>query len=137
MLGFEKKNEKDVKSLADRFKLFFNCEFFKNRIVIWAISLSLFFNLANWFSIWYFVEPVDFPIILHYNVYFGVDMTGDWKKIFFLPGMGLLLFFINSFLAFYFFKKSEKIASYILLMAGLMVQISLIIASFSTILINY
>jgi len=70
-------------------------------------------------------------------VYFGVDMTGDWKKIFFLPGLGLLLFFINFFLAFYFFKKSEKIAGHILLMAGLMVQISLIIASFSTILINY
>lgn len=115
----------------------FKREFFKNRIILWIISLSLFLNSANWLAIWYFVEPVDFPIILHYNVYFGVDMTGDWKKIFFLPGMGLLMFFINFFLAFYFFEKSEKIASYILLMAGLMIQTSLIIASFSVILINY
>jgi len=137
MEKMENKKKENSKSLKNRFKLFFKQEFFKNRIVLWIISLNLVLNFSNWAILWWFVKPVDSLIILHYNVYFGVDMVGNWKSVFFLPGIGLLLFFINFFLAFYFFKKLERIACHILLMASLMIQLSLFIASSSIILINY
>jgi hypothetical protein len=129
-------NKKNPESLMSRFKLFFKQEFFKNRVVLWITIASLTINLANWIMLWIFIKPVDYSIILHYNVYFGVDMTGSWKSVFFLPGVGLLLFLVNFFLAFYFYRRLERIACHILLMAGLMAQLSLIIANISVILIN-
>lgn len=132
-----KESKENSESLKLRFKLFFKQDFFKSKIILWSIGLGLLLNFIDWIFIWWFIRPVDFPIILHYNVYFGVDMTGNWKRTFFFPEIGLALFFINFFLAFYFFKKEERVASYILLMASMMIQISLLIASGSIILINY
>jgi hypothetical protein len=137
MNNLEDKIEGGKESLTDRFKLFFKGEFFKNRLILWMIGLNLFFNLANWIILWRFIRPVDSSIILHYNVYFGVDMTGDWKNAFILPLIGLIIFLINLILAHYFFQKLERIASHILLMAGFMAQLSLLVASVSVILINY
>lgn len=141
-------NRENPKSLTNRFKLFFTAarfaeskqagrEFFKNRIVLWTVIASLAVNLVNWIVLAVFIRPVDYSIILHYNVYFGVDMTGSWKSVFFLPGIGLLLFLVNFFLAFYFYRRLERMACHILLMAGLMVQLSIMIADISVILINY
>lgn len=137
MKDVENENKENSKSLISKFKLFFKQEFFKNSIVFWLIASNLTLNFANWIILWVFIKPVDSLIILHYNVYFGVDMMGNWKSVFFLPGIGLLLFFINFFLAFYFYKKLERIACHILFMASLMIQLSLLIASSSIILINY
>jgi hypothetical protein len=130
-------NKENPKSLTHRFKLFFKQEFFMNRIVLGTVIASLAINLANWIMLAIFIKPVDYSIILHYNVYFGVDMTGSWKSVFFLPGIGLLLFIINFLLAFYFYKRLERIACHVLLMAGLMAQLSIVVANISVILINY
>jgi len=116
---------------------FFEQEFFKNHIVAWLLVLSFATNLADWIILKVFVAPVDFPIILHYNVYFGVDLLGDWQKVFFLPLLGLFLFLINGTLALYFYNSKERIAGYLMLIATLMVQLSLIIASIGVIIINY
>ena len=137
MYNVDNETENNAKSLKSRFKLFFKNEFFKNKITVWMIVLNLFFNMVNWVSLWYFIKPVDSSIILHYNVYFGVDMIGSWKMAYMLPGIGLSLFFVNFFLAYYFFKKTERIASHILLIASFMIQLSLLIACASIIMINY
>lgn len=64
-------------------------------------------------------------------------MMGNWKLALFMPLIGLMLLFINISFAHFFYRKKERIASHILLMAGLMIQLSLIIASISVIIINY
>jgi hypothetical protein len=137
MVKIEIGNKENSKSLKDRFRLFFKHEFFKNKVVLWMAISNIILNLVNWLLLWRFIKPIDSSIILHYNVYFGVDMIGNWKAAFILPGIGLMLFFINYLLAFYFYMKLERIACHILLMASLMVQMSLLIASLSVILINY
>ncbi|MDP1619865.1 MAG: hypothetical protein Q8M12_02610 [bacterium] len=86
-------------------------------------------------KIW--IQPVAFPIILHYNVYFGVDLVGGYRQVYILPLIGFILFLINSSLSIYFYGQKERIASYILLIAVLMIQLSLVVASTSIILINY
>jgi hypothetical protein len=123
--------------LGPKVRSFFAREFFKSQIVVWLLVVSLIANLVDWLSLVIFVKPVDFPIILHYNVYFGVDMLGDWRRVYLLPLLGLILFVINLFLSLYFYKQKERIASHILLMATLMLQLSLIVASISVIIINY
>ncbi len=134
----EKRKKKNfIKSLSHKTKLFFRDSFWSNKIVIWLLSLNILANAINWIIIFIFLHSVDRNIILHYNVYFGVDKTGSWKQIFILSSIGLFVFITNLFLAIYFYKNKERIASYILLLASFMVQISLMIASLSIIIINY
>lgn len=123
--------------LTAKIRSFFAQEYFQGKIVRWLLFLGLAANLTEWTALKIFVKPVDFPIILHYNVFFGVDMLGDWKEVFALPIIGLLLFLVNNFLAAYLYQKKERIASYLLLMAALMIQLSLLVAAASVIIINY
>lgn len=123
--------------LKSKFRLFFHQEYFRNHIVAWLIIASFIANLASWLTIKIFLKPVDFPIILHYNVYFGVDMVGDWRQTYWLPIIGLALFLVNLFLALHFYRQKERIASYLLLIGALMIQLSLVVASVSIIIINY
>lgn len=112
-------------------------EFLKSHIAIWLLIFGFLANMINWIILWIWIEPVEFPIILHYNVYFGVDSVGDYRQVYILPFVGLILFLINLLLAMYFYAQKERIASYVLLIGTLMIQLSLIVASASVILINY
>lgn len=127
----------EKKNLMQRIRFFFSREYFQSALNIWLIILNLVINAANWTILLIFVKPVDFSVILHYNVYFGVDVIGDWRKIFFLPALGLFLFFLNLFLAWSFYKQEEKVAAYLLMLVSLLVQVSLIIASATLTSINY
>lgn len=124
-------------SLKKKIRSFFAQEYFRSHIVRWLLLFIAVVNLTNWAALKIFIQPVDLPIIIHYNVYFGVDMLGDWKNLFLLPAVGLFLFLVNISLALYFYRRKERIASYLLLMATLMIQLSLIVASTSLIIINY
>ena len=112
-------------------------DFFRSQIAIWLLILSFIANLVNWVIIWAWIKPVDFPIILHYNVYFGVDLIGDYRQAYILPLIGIILLVVNLLLAIYFYAQKERIASYILMIAALMIQLGLIVGSTGVILINY
>lgn len=135
----EKTGKMDIsgKGLGVGIRSFFTQEYFRNHIIDWLLILSFVSNLANWILLKIFVKPVDHSIILHYNVYFGVDETGNWKNVWILPSIGLFLLIINLSLSLYFYRNEERIAGYLLLMATLMVQLSLVVAAVSVILINY
>lgn len=90
----------------------------------------------NWLMLMVFVKPVDFPIILHYNAYFGVDQIGSWEQAYVAPVIGLIIFSVNFFLALNFFQQKERIAAYIIFLASLMVQLGLVIASSALIIVN-
>lgn len=124
-------------SLVNTIKFFFKDSFWKNNLIAWGLGIALALNIANWVLLWLFVEPVDLPIILHYNVYFGVDILGSWKEVFISPLLSIILFMINFFLGFFLYKKKEKIASYILILGNLMLQLAFLVYSISLILINY
>ena len=139
---FGKSKTELLKSLKNKFKLFFEKhilekEFFRSKIILWLLALNVVTNIVNWVVIAIFINRLDGDIILHYNVYFGVDSMGDWRRIFILPVIGIILLALNAALAAYFYTKKERIASYILLLVALMAQINLIIAATSILMINY
>jgi hypothetical protein len=125
-----------IKSLTI-IRLFFTRDFFQSNIIRWLIALNLFLNIVDWAILSIFIRSVDGGIILHYNIYFGVDNIGDWKQAYAMPLIGLILFVLNLILAYFFYFKKERIASYTLLLASLMAQMCLIVASISVIMINY
>ncbi len=137
MINLGEKIKSWIKDLILLLKSFFVQEFFQNPIVDWLLILNLLINFVNWLVLIFFLQPVDFPLILHYNVYFGVDLKGNYTKAFLIPLAGFLLTLINFWLSFYLYREKERIASYLLLLAALMVQTSLLIYSLSLIIINY
>lgn len=127
----------EKRNLIQGIKFLFSQDYFQNALNIWLIILNVVINIANWALLLIFIKPVDFSIILHYNVYFGVDVIGDWRKILFFPALGIFLFILNLSLAFHFYKQDKKIAAYLLMLVSLFAQLSLIISTATIILINY
>ncbi len=116
---------------------FFSKEYFHSGLIQWVLIGSLILNVANWIFIAFFIRPVDFPIILHYNVYFGVDVIGSWWQMYFMPLIGLLILFVNAVLGYLFYQRKERIAAHLLMLTTFIVQLGLSIAVTSLLLMNY
>jgi len=123
--------------LMGNLKLFFKEGYFSDKLILVMLIGALAINIANWIVLALLVRDVDFPIILHYNVYFGVDLTGNWKQSFYLPIIGLVLLLVNWVLSYFFYSINKKVASYLVLGAAVIVQINLLVASLGIIIINY
>jgi len=125
------------KKLKFRFKQFFSQEFFRSALVHWVLIGALILNAANWGLIAFFIRPVDFPIILHYNVYFGVDVIGAWWQVYFLPLVGLAILGINAILGYLFYQQRERIVAHLLMLATFIAQVGITIAVICLLIINY
>ena len=58
--------------------------------------------------------------VLHYNVYFGIDLLGPWYNVFFLPLIGIGLTLINAVMAASIWRW-DRIASYLLAIGAMVV----------------
>ena len=123
--------------LKSNLRNFFLQEYFHSSLVQWVVIGSLAINLANWATIAFFIRPVDFPIVLHYNVYFGVDLIGSWWQIYFMPFIGLLILLVNASLGYLFYQRKERIAAHLLMLATFIVQLGISVAVASLLLMNY
>lgn len=120
-----------------RLKSFFSQEFFTSGLVHWVLIGSIILNAVNWGLIAFFIRPVDFPIILHYNVYFGVDVIGAWWQVYYLPLIGLTVLLANTILGYIFYQQKERIVAHLLMLAIFIVQIAMTIAVACLLIINY
>lgn len=116
---------------------FFGQEFFRSSLVHWVLIGTIFVGIANWAALIVYIRPVDLPIVLHYNVYLGVDIIGDWWQMYFLPIIADVFFAVNTFLAHVFYQKKERLAAYIFLLASFFVQAGVLIAIAGLVMINY
>ena len=111
---------------------------FSQNIFVRTLSLSgLFLALVSLGLFLFFIRPTDSLLILHYNIYFGVDLLGLWWQVYLLPGLCVLLFIGHFFLARYFYYHGERVAAYLLLLGFVLLSLSLLIASISIVYINY
>lgn len=131
------KNEKILNAIKNNLNAIFQTEFFSSSMVHWVFIVSIILNLINWGAIAFFIRPVDFSIILHYNVYFGVDMIGFWWQAYFLPLIGILILFINGILGYFFYERKERIITHLLMLSIFFVQIGITISVASVLIINY
>ena len=82
-----------------------------------------------------FIKQTDIPIVLHYNVDWGVDYFGEFKNIFVLPFVGLLIFLLNFVLALKIWSKFKSL-SYFLLSVTLISEVFLWVAGIALYIIN-
>ena len=103
--------------------------FVSSKLLLLVTIAGLLLNIGNWFIIYLFIKPSDLPIILHYNIYFGPDLIGEWYRAFLLPASGSAILLSNIFFSF-FTKKSSDFFNYFLLISAGVMQIILLLASF-------
>ncbi|EKD49344.1 MAG: hypothetical protein ACD_63C00176G0002 [uncultured bacterium] len=100
--------------------------FWKDKLLINLLGIDVVLNIVFWIFLGIKVSPSEELISLHYNVIFGIDVVGEWYKIFVLPGIGLAVIAANFFLA-YLIARRELLASYLLGFVALVVQIVLLV----------
>jgi hypothetical protein len=93
--------------------------FFGNPLVRSLIVASAVFILFSFAAIYFFVvRGSSGTIVLHFNVYFGVDIVGNPRQAFLIPTIALLFLVLNIGLAYRFYVVRERVAAHILLFAA-------------------
>ncbi len=101
----------------------------------WILILSFVLNAALFLFFLIFIRQSNVPIVLHYNVDWGVDYFGEVKNIFLLPAIGLLIFLFNGILALRLWSRNA-VLSYFLTAAILLAQVFLWLAGAALYIIN-
>ncbi|OGY43414.1 MAG: hypothetical protein A2729_04555 [Candidatus Buchananbacteria bacterium RIFCSPHIGHO2_01_FULL_39_14] len=109
--------------------------YWRDRFILINLAISLILNASLWFFL--FQQAINLFELkpLHYNIYFGIDLFGQWYRIFLLPLIGLIFYLINSAIGLVIFQK-EKIFSYFLIGTSSFVQLILIIAAIFIVYVN-
>lgn len=114
----------------------------KNKLILLSGIAGLALNIFIWLIIYFKFYPLVYNlpeeqsfIPLHYNIYLGVDLFGKWQNIFYLPGIGLAIFLVNTISALLLYSKKE-ILSYFLSISSALLQVFLLLATIFVILIN-
>ncbi|MFB6226419.1 MAG: hypothetical protein ABEJ02_03630 [Candidatus Paceibacteria bacterium] len=98
-------------------------------------SLGLVINILIWVWLAWHITPQEEPIFLHYNILFGVDLVGQWWKVYVLPFVGLLIFLVNGFIGWLSFHKDRYIA-YFLNATAIICQIFIFVSAYLLVFLN-
>lgn len=61
-----------------------------------SLIFSLLLNAGAWGLLLWKIPFTEETVLLHYNVFFGVDATGEWFQIFTIPIAGVVIFLLNT-----------------------------------------
>ena len=111
--------------------------FYNNTLVRSVLAAILILQIVGFGLLAFFVRSQQSIVIVHYNVYFGVDIIGAWGQIFMVPSIALIFSLANIFLAQWFYNQRERFASYVLLLTTTLVSVGSVIACASIAFINY
>ena len=106
-------------------------DFYIRRVSVSALAL----NIILFLFLLIFIRQSDVPIVLHYNVDWGVDYLSEVKSVFILPLVGLFILLFNNLLAIRLWSRSA-ILSYFLASTALVCQIFLALAGIALYIIN-
>jgi hypothetical protein len=109
--------------------------YWKDKQIMGILFLSALLNIFIWIFLLQNQKENAHPVILHYNLFFGVDYLGDYKNIYLIPLSGLIIIIVNSILGHLLYLK-EKLASYFLVFIIFIIQVFLLIDSYLIIKIN-
>ncbi|MCH7492530.1 hypothetical protein IID19_02955 [Patescibacteria group bacterium] len=116
MLRFKKKLSPIESLLSDR----------SSQILL---VVGLLFNISAWIYLLINIKPQADLIFLHYNIYFGVDLIGDWYRIYQIPLIGIIIYFVNLYLSYILYKKG-KVISRFLIGVTVFIQVIVLISSY-------
>lgn len=107
----------------------------KDSFLLMSIGASLLFSGASALLLFLSVSPSADPLPLHYTILFGIDWTGTWWWVYYVPATGAVVLFLNAVYALATFKR-QRIVALLLVGSALYVQCLVLLASFSLRAIN-
>ncbi len=116
-------------------KIFFLKPYWKDGIIKNIMLLSILLNICLWIYLYKNKITGNYPIILHYNLIFGVDFREAYSEIYLIPKVGLIVIVFNTFLSYLLYSK-EKLAAYFLIFNVFIIQIFLLWAGYLIVKIN-
>ncbi|MFW0862297.1 MAG: hypothetical protein ACKKL6_01810 [Candidatus Komeilibacteria bacterium] len=96
--------------------------------------IALIVNILLWLWLVIYIQPSTDSLVLHYNIYFGIDQLGSGLKLYLMPLFGLIILAINLLLVLSG-QADKKLANYSSWIS-LIVQV-LLIVSLLLLVINY
>ena len=121
--------------LASGLKLVAFRSYWKNEIIMSIFALSCLVNISLWAFLFKNQKSSELPVILHYNLFFGVDYLGSYNEIYLIPAVGVIIIITNTILGCLLYKK-ERLASYFLAFNIFIVQLFLLLAGYLIVEIN-
>ena len=109
--------------------------YWKNEIIMSIFALSCLANISLWAFLFKNQKSSELPVILHYNLFFGVDYLGSYNEIYLIPAVGAIIIITNTILGCLLYKK-ERLASYFLAFNIFIVQSFLLFAGYLIVEIN-
>lgn len=110
--------------------------FFRRGLFLSLFLTSLSINGALWLLVFFFIGTGSEKIVIRYNVFFGVDLTGSSSQGFLVPITTTVFFAMNTFLAIFFAEKQLPFPALFLSVASFFLHIAALIAVSALLLIN-
>lgn len=107
-------------------------------LFLWTRIISLVLIVLSTALILWKLMPVGAggdPVALHYNVFVGVDLLGEWYRALTLPAIGLLLLVANTLFARQVWEK-EHLLSFLFAAGTIVAEITLFVAVVFITLLN-
>ncbi len=108
-------------------------KYFGNFRFLW--SLCVIVNIITFLFIFYKIHPDNKLLALHYNVLIGVEWYGKGKNLYFIPGIGLIITFVN-FIIYRALKNSEFFYNFLVIFISLCVQLILLASALFLVKVN-
>lgn len=90
-------------------------------LALWLIILATIITLAHWLLLIITINTKAPTVVLHYNIYFGIDRLGNWRQAFNLPLISTIILLVDWMAAVWLTRRDRWLA-YGLLWAGLVVS---------------
>jgi hypothetical protein len=103
--------------------------FIGSKAALRGFVLALVLDILAALAIFVRVHPSAYQVPLHYSSKFGVDMTGPWYALYYLPLVGLLLITMNFALASYG-KTKGRVVVYFLTAATILEAVLVLVTTF-------
>lgn len=110
-------------------------QFFRRPAVWITTGAAGLINIATWLILLINIKPQTNLIVLHYTVYFGVDLVGGWLEALLIPAFGLVVLLTNLLIA-AFFAERYRVASYFFLILTPVIELLLLLAAVFVIIAN-
>lgn len=107
----------------------------RDRLILISVVSGFAVNIILWVLLLIKFGVGNERVPLHFNIIYGIDLLGGSNQLYQLPLVGLVSLILNSFLAKIFYPL-EKVFSYFLTFAAAAIQLILLVAAISIVILN-
>lgn len=93
-----------------------------------GVVVAAMINVGTWLELYYQIPHASDWVILQYNIYNGITVTGEWYRVLYMAAVGSVVLLVNMIGAWLFYK-SIIVLSYFLVYSSVLVQVVLAVGS--------